>query len=448
MVDRISFGNLNSVARVRELETVAKFATGAAVTNQVENPFQGMGLMLGITGAMETYKGGKWLWNNRTDIPGGWAKGMDTFRAERDAQKALLGNGGWKQSSTYKSLWNKYSLKMINEAIPDAQKLAGLDPKTQALYLKAQRAAKLAKENPAHAKKLAQIADKNIAQANAAARAEKLAAPAKGFWGKIGRFFGKITGAKYINSAGRNLAAKSPTVAKMFKYGKGNGLFLGITAALELFTNVIPSFSQLGAEGGIKQLGKSTVKTAASIGGWSAGMAVGAAIGSVIPGAGTIIGGAIGALCGMIGGTIGSYGASKLADKIVGKNELEIAKDKQAAQLAFEASKDPEKEKELLALANQRLEAEGETEDAKVAFTSIKKLSGRDSNATYLASNETRTGGGSVKASSAENVSNPLYAPSTSENIFASQLNFKGMNSLVSEDWKDKDFMAVTTGLA
>lgn len=123
----------------------------------------------------------------------------------------------------------------------------------------------------------------------------------------------------------------------------GAGVMLAIEGVMELFTNVIPAFQAGGAKSGFKQIGKSTVKVAASTGGFvagsAAGKAIGAAIGSIFPGPGTIIGGMIG---GFVGGLVGSSLAKGAAEKITGKSEVEKlqeqAVDEQAALIAGDSA--------------------------------------------------------------------------------------------------------------
>ena len=123
----------------------------------------------------------------------------------------------------------------------------------------------------------------------------------------------------------------------------GAGVMFAIEGVMELFTNVIPAFQAGGAKTGVKQLGKSTVKVAASTGGFvggsMAGKAIGAAIGSIFPGAGTVIGGKIG---GFVGGLVGSSLAKGAAEKVTGKSEIEImqeeAVDEQAAMIAGDSA--------------------------------------------------------------------------------------------------------------
>lgn len=482
MVNGISFnGRYPNIGQYsQDFENVAKYTLGTTIVNGEDSPFQGMGLMVGIAALPELWKGATWLRRaSKHEIPKDYFKGLTEEEIKFAKQMAdPFSNGGWKKAETYKEasenikkswakgvkevqdgykgfgknlrefgikgVWNNYSAKTVLESIPDEEKFAKLaqgakNPEkikeAKLLYDRAKQAANLAKENPVHARKLIDIADHSLAKANALSYAEKLEKPATGFFGKIGRFFGKLTGFNKANSALKGLATESPTLSKVLKFGKGNGWFAAISGAIELFTQVIPSFTQLGAGSGMKQLGKSTAKVGASVGGWVGGMAVGAAIGSVLPGAGTVIGGAIGAICGIIGGCLGSWGATKLTEEIVGKDELELAKEKQAKLLAEEASKNPETAQQLLMAANEKLQAEGnESEDAKVAFGSLTRLSQGlpTNNQTQYAQNNPNFTGTESKENKQTTNANPFkFNP----------------NAYSQPDFLEKDFMAMNAGL-
>ena len=96
-----------------------------------------------------------------------------------------------------------------------------------------------------------------------------------------------------------------------------------IESATELFSNVIPAYKDLGAKSGTKQVVKSTAKVAATCGGYAVGMKAGAAIGTCIGGP---VGTAVGAGLGLLLGTAGSVVGSKLSKKVLGKDEIELAK--------------------------------------------------------------------------------------------------------------------------
>ena len=148
---------------------------------------------------------------------------------------------------------------------------------------------------------------------------------------------------------------------KVGKLAKGTGAvgMMAIEGVLGLVTEVIPAFAQGGLDSGIKQIGKTGLKTVATgagwIGGTTAATALGAAIGSIFPGVGTVIGGAIGTF---IGGMLGSTVASGIADKIVGKSEVEILQDEQFEEAAAQVAQDNNAMNELNQLVTAQVQAE------------------------------------------------------------------------------------------
>lgn len=430
MVNNVSFnGGYNAYPQSsKDIENVVKYTMGTSIIAQEEGPLDGMGMMLGIGGAIEAFKAGKWAYTNRKDFSGGLQKGKDLFNADLANKKALFGEGGWKKADTFKTLWNQHSAQAVLESIPAEDKLAHLNDATKAKYSEAKTLADAAKK--AGSKESVAVADKALAEARAMAhgQAKPIGKGIGGFFSRIGRGFGKYTGISKVNGAVKGLATTSPMTAKLLKFGKGNGIFLAIAGAIELFTQVIPSFTQLGAAKGTKQLVKSTAKTAANVGGWVAGAAAGAAIGSVIPGAGTVIGGAIGAICGLAGGFLGSWATTKAAEAVVGKNELDIAKEEQAKQVAQQVSKDPQALQALLAEANNKIQQEGtSTPDSQVAFGSLSKLTANLPKQNAQQSTQNYTG------ANQNNVAN----------LFASNNNGFGQQN----NYMDEDFMAMNAGL-
>ena len=149
----------------------------------------------------------------------------------------------------------------------------------------------------------------------------------------------KISGSKLATAIkstekGAKFLSKADDVLKVAK--KGGMLFdLAIEGTMQIFGEIIPAFKNGGVDSGVKQIGKSGVQVAASVGGWAAGAkagaAAGAAIGSIFPGAGTAIGGAIG---GIVGGLLGSSLFTGIAKKITGKSEKEIIQEEQAQEQA------------------------------------------------------------------------------------------------------------------
>ncbi len=159
---------------------------------------------------------------------------------------------------------------------------------------------------------------------------------------------------------------------KILKTGGFKGMFI-IEGLIEGATEVLPTFSQLGAAKGFKQLAKSTVNVAASAGGWAAGAAAGAAIGSIIPGAGTVVGGAIGAAIGLAGGLIGSWLGRKAATAVTGKSEMEKEKEKQAKIQGVQISQSPQDAAQLSAAVKQQA-MQDDSKDAKIALEAAKIL--------------------------------------------------------------------------
>lgn len=148
---------------------------------------------------------------------------------------------------------------------------------------------------------------------------------------------------------------------KVGKLAKGTGAvgMMAIEGVIGLVTEVIPAFAQGGLDSGIKQIGKTGLKTVATGAGWvggtAAATALGAAIGSIFPGVGTVIGGAIGTF---IGGMLGSTVASGIADKIVGKSEVEILQDEQFEEAAAQVAQDNNAMNELNQLVTAQVQAE------------------------------------------------------------------------------------------
>ncbi len=148
---------------------------------------------------------------------------------------------------------------------------------------------------------------------------------------------------------------------KVGKLAKGTGAvgMMAIEGVIGLVTEVIPAFAQGGFDSGMKQLGKTGLKTVATGAGWvggtAAATALGAAIGSIFPGVGTVIGGAIGTF---IGGMLGSTVANGIASKIVGKSEVEILQDEQFEEAAAQVAQDNNAMNELNQLVTAQVQAE------------------------------------------------------------------------------------------
>ena len=353
-----------------DIENLAKYATGVAISNQ--DPINASTLANGAMGNLAV-EGTSWLMKNK----GNYRQALASTTANARNMQAIYKSGGSFTKGVGMVANASQSAQLLG-LIPDAEKLAGMSQNTQKLYNQARIAAEtLGQTGTSHA---AKTANQLLCQANAAA-AKEAASSATGLWGK----FKNAIGINKASAAINNAAAKSTVGSACLNEFKAQGgtVMLVMEGATEAVTNVYPTFKQLGAKAGMKQLGKSTVKTAASVGGWVAGAAlgtkIGAAIGSIIPGAGTAVGAAVGAaigsICSLIGGTLGSKLAKKGAEKVVGKDELVIAQEKQAKELAQKAQNNTAVLNQVTAAAAERLNAEGlSTEDAKIAYNSLSAL--------------------------------------------------------------------------
>ena len=381
----------------KDVENLTKYATGVAISHQPT--LDGSDLMAGCAGNLAV-QGVQWLKNNK----GNYAGALKT-QAETARQMSNL----YKTQDTFTkgigAVANATSSAELLSMIPSAEKLSTMSKSTQNLFKQAQIAAEtLGQTGSTHAYT---TANQLLCQANAAA-AKEAASSATGIWGKVKNFFGINKASAAINTA----AAGSKVGSACWNTFKSQGgpAMLVIEGATETITNVYPTFKQLGVKAGMKQVGKSAVKTCASVGGWVAGAALGtklgAAIGSIIPGAGTavgaVVGAAVGTICSLLGGTIGSKLAKKGAEKIVGKDELVLAQERQAKQLAQQAQVDGNVLNQVVGAASERLNKEGVgTDDSKIAFTSLQAVQSGNSIAT-------RTQSPSTQQANASNQTNPF----------------------------------------
>lgn len=206
---------------------------------------------------------------------------------------------------------------------------------------------------------------------------------------------GKITGSsayKAIEATekGSKFLSKAGNFLKVAK--KGGMIFdLAIEGTMQIFTEIIPAFKNGGIESGVKQIGKSGVQVAASVGGWAAGAkagaAAGAAIGSIFPGAGTVIGGAIG---GIVGGLLGSSLLSGIAKKITGKSENEKIQEEQTQQQAALIANDSASVQQLQNAVIQEIQYD--MQDGELSEDSQKMFEYINSNSINTASNSTSFG--------------------------------------------------------
>lgn len=414
-------GSFNYSAR--DIENLAKYATGVAITNKSELNAKDIITYPMVPALMS---GGNWLWSNKKDLKGGF----DTLRTGQQAMSDL-----YKTAGVHGVLASSAGATLLR-AIPTAEalgKMSGLSKSTVDLYAAARSAAETATKSGA--KDVINKAHKLFAEANAASYVEKTAT-ATGIGSKVSNVLGITKATKGLNA----LAMKSPGFAKglhAFK-AQGGGMMLLLEGGFEAISNVIPAFKQLGSKAGMRQLGKSTVKTAASVGGWVAGATVGtkigALIGSIIPGAGTavgaVVGAAIGTVCSLLCGSLGSRLAKKGAEKIVGKDELVLAQERQAKELAQAAQQDTGILNQVIGGASERLEVEGTgSKDAKVAFQSLSSVVNSNSNSSSSSSSQS-------SPRTTTTTTSPFLS-ATAQGIVG-QTNFR----------KDRDLLAQSVGMA
>lgn len=188
------------------------------------------------------------------------------------------------------------------------------------------------------------------------------------------------SGAKKVVETGTKQVGKLGKV-KSFMKSSGAGIMLVFSGVSEMFSEVVPTFKELGKEKGLKQLGKSAIKvvgdTAGFIAGEQAGTALGSAIGTAIcPGIGT----AVGAVCGFVGGMLGSFIAGKITNAITGKSEREIAKEEQTNENSKQIANDTESLENLKNSAIAKIQenaqlSNGElSDDDKIALQSLENL--------------------------------------------------------------------------
>lgn len=226
-------------------------------------------------------------------------------------------------------------------------------------------------------KKAAKLAAKH------ADKAEKLTSKATKMAAEVTTKSGAVKemGAKAAEATAKT-AGKAGKLGKFLK-SSGAGFMLVFSGLAECFTEVVPTFKELGNEKGMKQLGKSVIKvvgdTVGFIGGEAAGTAVGAAIGTAIcPVVGTAIGGAMGAIVGFVGGMLGSFVAGKVTKAITGPSEREIANKKAQESQAEKLSKDNQSLEELKNEVMLKLQEDGQdgdlSEDSLIALEALQNL--------------------------------------------------------------------------
>lgn len=381
----VGFNGMNSLGvSAKDIQILAKYGMGATLIDTDEGPLSGANLpMFVLMGGQQAFP---WFKQNRKLDPNknwfqnwgqalknlneqeGGTKAMQEIRAAagitdvKEGYKALMSGAAYGKGLT------SFRLSKITESLPDVEKLAKL-PEIQVKGTELHNVITEAVKSGDLA-----TAETKLAELNKLTHGK-----VNGICGKFGNWVGRHTGFSAISGWFKKTAAEgSPLLQKVLPCVKGAGVWAAISGVTELF-NIVPAFAQGGIGSGLAQIGKSIVKTAASVGGWFGGEAAGASLGAVIgtalcPGIGTAAGAVVGGLVGIVGGFLGSWGAEKIAQKIVGKDEPELIKERQAKQLAQQAMADPATMKAIFGKVNERLQSEGDSLDTRVAFKSLQNL--------------------------------------------------------------------------
>lgn len=334
----------------KDLNNLAYYATGATINHTDAPPYEAIG-------AMSVFLGGSWLWQNKKNIKGGFKK----LAVENAVNKKIMHSSENIFKGT-KNILAKDNLINFEKSLPENEAYKNIK-------LEAQKA--IRKGDYGKLKSLEELK----AKADYKLAADKVNIKPEKTLGKISKTIKDKTGLTKLNLANKKALAKSGAYRSASKFVKAGGGMALVSAAFEA-PNVYETYKTLGTKSGNKQLAKSAVNVAAEAAGWvvgvKSGAALGAAIGSVVPGVGTAVGAVIGVACGFLG----SWLFGKASRAIVGKDELEIAQQKQAEMLAKEAENDPEVKKELALATVQRLEQEGVelSEDGKTAKESLERV--------------------------------------------------------------------------
>lgn len=362
----MSFSSL-SINQSRNVNDLSKYVIGATINKQEEPSgiVSGAALMGGISGSV-------WALKNRKDLKGGFQQ----LAKESQAQKALVNSTSNKLAGATE-VTSKAELERLAEKAGKINKKTGL-PKNEQLYKDIQAALKKGKNYTSNLKTIEQKQAFEALKAYNAKVATQMAN------GSTLRTIKNATGITKLSRATKELAAKSGKFRTLLKGVKGNAGFAAISLGIGVLSDVVPTFTQLGAEKGFKQLGKTVAKTGFEVAGWAAGAAAGAKLGAVVGSfcgpAGTVVGGAIG----LLGGFVGSFVASKLGDKIVGPSEIELAEEKTAKQIAKVANSNKEGLDELALASYEQLvqrAAEGTlTENDMEAKKALENLLGCEIN--------------------------------------------------------------------
>ena len=353
----------------KDLQILARYANGLEVKPKQEKITDGLDPMnlMSYPLTMSAFEGYQWLKTNK----GNYKNAFNEVARDAKSANNVLKNSG------LKGVLRSASAQNVLSNIPAAEYTKTLSKNAQSLYAQAETYAKGALGTVGNPKNLLKQANQKLVEARALDYAE--AAKTGGIFNKVKNSLG-ITA---VNNGLNKLAVKSPTFSKCLDaYRNEAGSFmLAVEGGVEVATNVVPTFKKLGAKRGFKQLGKSAVTTLSSVAGWVAGSVVGSKLGTIVKAAtgnskvGALIGTFADKACSYVGGSIVQTLASNASRKLVGKSELEKAKDEETNAIAEMAQNDEEVLQTLLEAANQRMEAEGtETEDYKLVQEACRNL--------------------------------------------------------------------------
>lgn len=353
----------------KDLQILARYANGLEVKPKQEKITDGLDPMnlMSYPLTMSAFEGYQWLKTNK----GNYKNAFNEVARDAKSANNVLKNSG------LKGVLRSASAQNVLSNIPATEYTKTLSKNAQSLYAQAETYAKGAMGTAGNPKNLLKKASQKLVEARALDYAE--AAKTGGIFNKVKNSLG-ITA---VNNGLNKLAVKSPTFSKCLDaYRNEAGSFmLAVEGGVEVATNVVPTFKKLGAKRGFKQLGKSAVTTLSSVAGWVAGSVVGSKLGTIIKAAtgnskvGALIGTFADKACSYVGGSIVQTLASNASRKLVGKSELEKAKDEETNAIAEMAQNDEEVLQTLLEAANQRMEAEGtETEDYKLVQEACRNL--------------------------------------------------------------------------
>ena len=354
----------SNIYALKDLVNLAKYANGVPLTDDAEKLT--VSQVSSYTTMMCAYEGYQWVKENKGQYKKAFKSVTDNGKAANDILKK---NG-------VKGVLRVADAKEVLANIPTAEALNGLSAKTQDLYKNAQKLAEAVKANPSN-KDIAKQASQLLAKAEAASYAEM--AKGTGLYQK----FKNAVGITKVGQATRNMAAKSSTFKTCldaYNNESGNAMLV-LEGGVEALTTVVPTFRKLGFKRGMKQLGRSAVRVVSSVAGWVAGSAVGSKIGEVVGAlvGNTKVGAVVGAIAGRVGsyavGTVGQHYANKAVTKVLGKSELEKAKEEDCVKIAQAAQQDPEVFDALIQQAAERLVNEGEdTAESKAVNQVLRNL--------------------------------------------------------------------------